>query len=120
MKTHFKSYQLVLKISQKMKIRVGKLGEFDFPPGYYIYTGSAKKNMEARIQRHLKKDKPLHWHIDYLTSQKNVEIVDVRRSDMEECLLNDQTCGLIIVPGLGVSDCHNNCASHLKMISAPS
>lgn len=120
MNSQFQSYQLVLKVHKKINIEVGKLGAFIFPAGYYIYTGSAKKNMEARIQRHLKKDKSLHWHIDYLTSHKEIEIVDVRRSDMEECLLNEQTHGYIVVPGLGASDCRSKCGSHLKMISAPS
>ncbi len=120
MKSQFQSYQLVLKVHEKINIRVGKLGTFAFAPGYYIYTGSARRNMEARIQRHLRKDKTVHWHIDYITEEKTVEIVDVRRSDLDECILNKNTCGTIVAPGLGASDCRNHCGSHLKMISAPS
>jgi len=113
----FKSYQIVLKVHQQTCITIGKLGAFNFPEGYYIYTGSAKKNMEKRIQRHLLKNKSLHWHIDYLTVNPLIEIVDVRRSDLDECRLNQLTCGKIIAPGLGASDCKNHCFSHLKMIS---
>jgi len=41
------------------------LGEFDFPAGIRLH-GSAKRNFEARIARHLRQEKTLRWHIDYL------------------------------------------------------
>ena len=42
------------------------LSEFLLKKGIYIYTGSAKKNIDSRIKRHLSNSKKLHWHIDYL------------------------------------------------------
>ncbi len=112
----FRSYQILIKLDTNVSIRVGKLGSFTFPKGYYIYTGSAQKNMTARIERHLKKDKPLRWHIDYLTIHPASEIIDVRRSDVEECQLNQLIGGEVIVPGFGASDCKAHCGSHLKYL----
>jgi len=112
----FRSYQLLIKLDSSITIRVGKLGLFDFPQGYYMYTGSAIKNMEKRIERHLKKKKKLRWHIDYLTVNPAVEVIDVRRSDVDECKLNQYIDGTIIAPGFGASDCKADCGSHLKYL----
>lgn len=39
------------------------------PKGCYLYIGSANiRNPLKRIERHFKKYKKLHWHIDYLTT----------------------------------------------------
>ena len=46
------SYQLHILLKESTKIQIGKLGSFNFSKGKYIYTGSAKKNIEARINRH--------------------------------------------------------------------
>jgi len=43
----FISYQLHIELSQPCSITIGKLGEFNFPAGYYIYTGSARRHIEA-------------------------------------------------------------------------
>jgi len=108
------SYQLIIKLDKTFKTRVGKLGFFSFPKGFYIYTGSAKRNLEARIQRHLLKFKKLHWHIDYLLEDLNANIVQIKRSMKSECELNKNVYGKILVPGFGSSDCVKKCESHLK------
>ena len=59
------TYQLTIQLKQDSTVQIGKFGTFEFPAGYYVYTGSAKRNLEARIQRHLSKEKRLKWHIDY-------------------------------------------------------
>jgi hypothetical protein len=41
-------YQLFLYLDRKSRIRIGKKGEYDFPKGYYIYTGSALNGLEGR------------------------------------------------------------------------
>jgi Uri superfamily endonuclease len=118
MKNCFTSYQLIIEISEELNIKIGRLGTFTFPAGQYIYTGSAKKNIEQRIARHLKKEKKVRWHIDYLTVHPSVQIIEVRRSDKNECSLNKKTKGTIAVPGFGASDCRKACGSHLKFIAA--
>jgi Uri superfamily endonuclease len=92
------------------------LGSFDFPKGKYVYTGSAKKNMDHRIKRHLSKEKKLHWHIDYFLADKNVEIFDVKKSEISECILNKKLKARIVANGLGSSDCRSYCQSHLKFL----
>ncbi|MCX7965930.1 MAG: DNA/RNA nuclease SfsA, partial [Syntrophorhabdaceae bacterium] len=46
------SYLLVLKNNDDKKIKIGKLGEIFFKKGFYIYVGSAMKNLQARLNRH--------------------------------------------------------------------
>lgn len=108
------TYQLIIKLNKNLLINVGKLGAIDFQKGTYFYTGSAKKNMEARIERHNSKYKKLHWHIDYLTILPQVQIKDVLYFSEDECTVNQKTAGIIPVPGFGASDCKQKCISHLK------
>ena len=69
------SYLLLLKIKKPLKIKIGSLGLIKFQKGNYIYVGSALNSLENRIKRHFKKTKKKHWHIDYLTTNKNVKIL---------------------------------------------
>jgi len=57
------SYQIIFSLNKDVRLRIGRPGIFDFPAGKYIYTGSARKNMDSRLARHLRKDKKPHWHI---------------------------------------------------------
>lgn len=107
-------YQLHIRLSRKLKLTIGKLGSFTFPAGHYIYTGSAKRNIEARVTRHLRKDKKLRWHIDYLLASRYASVIKVDRVAGDECLLNQQVKGEVIIPGFGASDCKAGCGSHLK------
>ena len=109
-------YQLLIRLRQACRIQVGKLGRFDFEAGYYIYSGSAKRNLEARVARHCRKQKPLRWHIDYLTSQPQAEVIETRTFVGDECQLNQACKGTIPAPGFGASDCHQGCGAHLKYL----
>ena len=108
------SYQLVIEVRRDLELEVGALGRCHFPAGTYVYTGSARRHLEARIKRHLRRDKPLRWHVDYLLAAPDVRIVEVQRSQLPECRLNARTEGEIPVPGFGASDCRKGCGSHLK------
>ena len=109
-----RSYQLFIIVTKEIELKVGKLGKFIFPIGSYVYTGSAKKNIDKRIERHLSKKKNLHWHIDYLLNSDAVQIINIKKSQMTECSLNKKTKGTIIINGFGSSDCKLCCKSHLK------
>jgi Uri superfamily endonuclease len=109
-----RTYQLVLEVARPVRVEVGRLGRFRFAAGCYVYTGSARRNLEARIARHARPEKRLRWHIDYLLAQPGVRLVRVRRSRLPECALNRRTRGTIPVPGFGASDCLAGCISHLK------
>lgn len=110
------TYQLFIRVARAVHVRVGRLGEIDFPAGHYIYTGSARRNFEARVARHLRREKTLRWHIDYLLAAPGVTIQDVRRAHDPECALNQATAGEIVAQGFGASDCRHGCGSHLKRL----
>lgn len=64
------AYLLILKSQISTTIEIGKIGSMDVQKGYYFYVGSAfgPGGIKARVNRHLKHDKSLRWHIDYLRS----------------------------------------------------
>jgi Uri superfamily endonuclease len=111
------SYQLYIELALPTTLTIGKLGTFDFPAGRYVYTGSAKRNIEARIKRHLSKHKKLKWHIDYLLDSANAIVINVIKYTLSECELNQQVLGTVIFPKFGATDCHAGCGSHLKLIT---
>jgi sugar fermentation stimulation protein A len=109
-------YQLHLFLPEAVRVRVGKLGTFDFPAGRYLYTGSALNGLEQRLARHLRRKKKMHWHIDYLLRYARVERIDtVRTSRKRECELNGRAMNApgarILAKGFGSSDCR--CPAHL-------
>jgi len=110
------SYRLYIDLTKNLQIQAGKLGLFIFPKGNYVYTGSAKKNIDKRINRHLLKNKNLYWHIDYFLASENSKVLQIIKSDLGECDLNKKLEGRIIAKGFGSSDCKQNCGSHLKLI----
>jgi Uri superfamily endonuclease len=112
------SYQLEIALAMPVRLQVGRLGMFDLPAGRYVYTGSARRNLEARIARHLRREKSLRWHIDYLLGIPEAEVVGVTRHAEAECALNRLTHGRVLVPGFGASDCRAGCGSHLKFLGA--
>ena len=112
-------YQLHISLSDRESIDVGRFGKYSFPKGNYIYTGSAKRGLNARIDRHKRNDKKLHWHIDFLLGAKSAKITKVEVFDYSsdgECALNQSIEGKHIVNGFGASDCQNKCISHLVYI----
>jgi Uri superfamily endonuclease len=110
------SYVLLLRLERTTNITVGRLGQFVFPKGYYLYAGSARNGLWGRIKRHLRRDKLLHWHIDYLTSTAKLLEVWYRIGDEKvECVWAEAATNLsnAVQPaaGFGSSDCR--CYSHL-------
>ena len=110
------TYQLSIIVEQLLRTEVGKLGNCLFPAGRYIYTGSARRNLAARVARHLSKNKRLRWHIDYLLTAPGVAIEGTQRFEEPECVVNGKTPGRIVVARFGASDCRAGCGSHLKYL----
>ena len=115
-------YQLIILLSKPKTIGVGKLGLFSFPAGYYVYTGSAKNELNARIARHIRGRKKMHWHIDFLLRYgRIVKVNRYQNTNLYECNLNQRTenkhGSKIIAPRFGSSDC--NCRSHLIYFEKP-
>lgn len=65
-------YFLVIHLPREAYLDVGSLGRFHFAPGYYIYIGSAQGGLDQRVSRHLRDDKTMRWHIDYLLQKAQV------------------------------------------------
>ena len=57
-------YCLVLWLPRARSITVSRKGSCRFERGWYVYTGSAKRNLLPRLMRHLRRRKTLHWHVD--------------------------------------------------------
>jgi len=92
----------------RLRLRVGALGRFWFRPGVYLYVVIAQRNLAARIECHGRKDKPLRWHIDYLSARATMlGTILVPGSRRRECGLSRQVAALFgrVIPGFGASDC---------------
>ena len=105
-------YTLLIILDKPKTITIGKLGRVSFPAGYYAYVGSALNGLESRIARHLKKEKALHWHIDYFLQKTRVEeIIYSPTEKNKECAIAFQLAKkLMPIPYFGCSDCR--CKSH--------
>ncbi|MBM3127652.1 MAG: GIY-YIG nuclease family protein [Chloroflexi bacterium] len=115
------TYALVLYVARGQTIRIGKLGAFKFPRGYYIYVGSALNGLSARLARHLRPDKKRFWHIDYLLERATIKQVWTHQgAERLECVWARAALALprarIIAPRFGASDCA--CPAHLIYFGA--
>lgn len=68
---------LVIKVEKDMQVSVGALGKLAFKKGLYAYVGSAQNNLEKRVSRHLRKEKRMCWHIDYLLDNDRTRVVEI-------------------------------------------
>ena len=111
------SYILLIELVAEKDIFVGKLGYVSFPKASYAYVGSAMSGLRTRLVRHLRREKKLHWHIDYLLKEAEVEeIILCQGEERVECSLAQALAGEFqFVPGFGSSDC--KCLSHLYFTS---
>jgi len=109
-------YLLVMHLLERREISVGRLGSRTFWQGWYLYAGSAKGpgGIRARCNRHLRLDKRLRWHIDYLTQIAQVRQVWFAEHLSEMRVVAELMCcqGLEQpVDGFGASD--SRARSHL-------
>ncbi|TET29303.1 MAG: GIY-YIG nuclease family protein [Candidatus Heimdallarchaeota archaeon] len=119
------TYLLFLFIQRNISLTIGALGSNLFQQGNYIYVGSAlgPGGLEKRIARHLKQEKKIFWHIDYLLRNKFVKILaygEILSDYKIECNVINQIIGIfyeksLIINNFGSSDC--NCKSHLLYLN---
>ncbi len=115
------TYILALRLGSDLDTSVGRLGEIEFPAGWYLYVGSAlgPGGLRARLKRHrrrLESGKRAHWHIDYLREHCTWGGAWGQSSQRRlECLWASALHRLpeaeIVAPGFGASDCR--CPAHL-------
>ena len=112
------TYALVLSSDIERSIVIGRLGELDVCPGFYVYVGSARGpgGLQARVARHCRASKRRHWHIDHLSAVASVEEVwySENASGVEHqwaAAIAGMPGASVALAGFGSSDCH--CRSHL-------
>jgi len=106
-------YIIVLRLTRDRKIEVGGLGAVKFLKGYYLYVGSAMKDLTKRIERHRRLTKKFHWHIDHLREYAEFHAaIPIRASVDLECKVAAAIHAIADwnVPGFGSSDC--GCDTH--------
>lgn len=110
-------YQLVFELKEGREIKVGSLGRFSFPGGYYVYTGRAMRGLWRRLARHYRRRKRARWHIDYLLPHAELKaaLITFTRDPRRECQSATKLLGVkgarVVAGGFGASDCR--CQSHL-------
>ena len=107
-------YVILLEFPETKTMDIGSLKDQTFKAGWYVYCGSAKKNLSARVQRHLRIRKGMHWHLDYLRKEagKVVGIPFRTQDEIEHDLAKDlMKLADWKITDFGCSDC--NCESHL-------
>ncbi len=119
------AYCLLIHLKADREVTIGRLGRFHFAEGYYLYYGSALRGLAARIARHQRRAKKLHWHIDYLLALPAAQVVAAipypsASGERQECKLNQamqRWPGMTIpVRGFGSSDCTSGCPAHLTYV----
>ena len=112
------SYALVIDLDKETRLDVGRLGTFEFSAGRYLYMGSALNGLEARVRRHIRREKRLRWHVDYLISVAVVsEVWYALGEERWECSwasIAREHGGRVAAPGFGSSDCR--CSAHLLQV----
>lgn len=111
------TYVVIFRCNAAASERVGRLGRIDLRKGYYGYVGSAfgPGGVRARISRHWRLHKKVHWHIDYL--RHRLVPLGAWYSHAPRRLEHDwANClgglpGATAVAGFGCSDCR--CQAHL-------
>jgi len=121
------NYTLLFFVQVSKQIVIGRLGSGNFQRGCYAYTGSAfgkgSLGLGGRVRRHIRKDKVERWHIDYLLSDKDVNLTAIVAGIMSrkmECAINrclrEMFRAHIPFLGFGSSDCTEHCGSHLLFL----
>ena len=100
---------------RRTQLPVGSLGTVTLDRGWYAYVGSAARARDARVARHLAREKPLRWHADYLFTAFPAVRAWLVDGAAGECALAG---ALAALPGaerrprrFGAGDCR--CAGHL-------
>lgn len=113
------TYCLCIENHSDQMIKIGALGEIEFNKGTYVYVGSALNSLIPRLKRHQRtsngEQNVIHWHIDYLLNNEEVELTSiyiVESGEQLECRIAKRVGRHgSPVPRFGCSDC--KCNSHL-------
>lgn len=108
-------YAIHLEVVDEKTIEIGKLGNYHFEKGIYIYVGSAKRNIISRIDRHKRVEKKKKWHFDFLRPYGTITKIITYENRFSECGLLEkirkEVGGSLPIKKFGSTDCR--CFSHL-------
>ncbi len=113
------AYVLVATLDRPLAIARGRVAGV-LVPGRYVYAGSARGGggIAARLNRHLRPQKNIHWHIDHLTAVARPAAFALPGGS--ECGIVARLCApgrfRAALPGFGSSDCRRCCMSGLSNI----
>ncbi len=115
---------MAVKLDGDYRLTVGRLGSHLFRKGFYVYVGSAQRNLMHRLRRHLSEQpnsKKFHWHIDYLLEHARIRYIwGFHAPKQWECRLGHRLAGLggakVPLKNFGSSDC--GCNTHLYYVAA--
>jgi len=111
------TYLLFFEMRKPQTIRVGKLSETHFLPGFYAYVGSAfgPGGLHARLRHHLNISERNHWHLDYV--RPAMHFVSLWLTEDKEYREHDWAAALDAMPNsqlpvkdMGATDCQ--CSGH--------
>ncbi len=109
-------YALLMRLDEPTVFLRGKERQ-TLESGWYVYAGSAcgPGGVGARLRRHFRRDKTLHWHVDQLTVRaartEAFAIAGGKECDIVTSLSRTGRFDFPIV-GFGSSDCAE-CPAHL-------
>jgi Uri superfamily endonuclease len=114
------AYVLLVRLDKALPVGPGRTRTGSVPAGTYLYAGSAygAGGLAARLRRHFRSDKTIHWHIDRLTLEAR-ELAAFAVENGEECQLIQALSKMdgvsVALDGFGSTDCVR-CRSHLLRI----
>jgi len=112
------AYALILNLGQEVHVDRPRTAAGALSSGWYVYAGSARGpgGIAARLARHFRPGKRIHWHIDQLTSASGARIWACPAPHLHECDLVTKLSRLrpfqTACAGFGSSDCRQ-CEGHL-------
>lgn len=114
------AYALLITLEAPAVLPMPRFGGV-LDPGHYCYLGSAfgPGGIRARCTRHLRRDKPKKWHVDWLTNVA-VDVAVSPHPGATECALTARLSAFhgasIPIAGFGSSDCRR-CPAHLVRLN---
>lgn len=111
-------YALVMRLLSARRLKIGRLGTFDFPAGWYVYQGSAHGpgGLRARTNRHRRDDKIEHWNVDFMRSYAAIHEIwfshepSFREHDWAKAVASMTGAGCP-APDFG-AHCNESCTAH--------
>lgn len=140
------TYVLWITLDAPACFTAGALGQLSLEPGTYLYVGSARQGLAARVGRHLRRThgapqdialspelaalpppsgpKRPRWHIDYLLELPGAVMQDITLLQGQYCecglvrRLRDSAIAGVPLKGFGASDCGSGCGAHLLLLAS--